>query len=53
MLVMLLGILMFVRPEQLENADLPMLVTLPSVGIMLFLQPKKSVLLAVAIRQLL
>ena len=52
MLVTLSGTVMLVRLVQPENAPLPMLITLPSVGITLLLQPAIRVLLAVSIRQL-
>ena len=52
MLVTLSGISMLVKPLQPLNASLPMLVTLPSSGITLFLQPKIKVLLALSMRQL-
>ena len=53
MLVTPSGIVIDVKLWQLENAVLPMLVTLPSVGISLFLQPAIKVLLAVSIKQFL
>ena len=49
--VTLSGIAMLVRDVHLENAAPPMLVTLPSAGITLFLQPAISVLEAVSIKQ--
>ena len=52
MLVTLSGIVIEVKPLQYEKASLPMLVTLPSSGIMLVLHPAIKVLLAVSIRQL-
>ena len=51
MLVTLSGMVMLVRPVQSRNAELPMLVTLPSSGIELLLQPAIRVLLSVSIRQ--
>ena len=51
MLVTVLGIVMFIRPVCPEKADVSILVTLPSAGIALFLQPAISVLSAVRIRQ--
>ena len=51
MLVTLSGMVMLVNPLQLENALFPMIVTLPSVGIMLFLHPRIKVLLSVSIKQ--
>ena len=51
MLVTLFGIVMLVRLLQPENARSLMLVTLPSVGMMLVWQPEIKVLVAVSIRQ--
>ena len=51
MLVTPSGMVMLSRLEQPENAELPMLVTLPSAGITLFLHPTINVLLSVSIRQ--
>ena len=45
------GIVMLVRLAQYENASSPIDVTLPSVGMTLFLHPATSVLLDVSIRQ--
>ena len=50
MLVTLLGIVTFVRPEQPEKAPSPILVTL--LGIIVFLQPAISVLDVVSIMAL-
>ena len=49
MLVTLFGIVMLVSPLQPENALYPMLVTLPSVGMTLFLQPTINFLLQVSL----
>ena len=51
MLVTLSGITTLVSPVQLRKASSPMLVTLPSVGITLVLQPEISVFVAVSIKQ--
>ena len=48
----LYGIVMLVRPVHPENAQEPIDVTLPSVGITLALHPAINVLVAVSIRQL-
>ena len=53
MLVTLFPIVMLVSHVQPENAEEPMLVTLPSVGITLVLHPAIKVFVAVSIRQLL
>jgi len=42
---------MLVSPEHERKAELPMLVTLLSVGIILFLHPMTKTLLAVSIKQ--
>ena len=52
MLVTLSGIDMLTSPTRCSNALSPILVTLPSAGIMLSLHPATRVLLAVSIRQL-
>ena len=51
MFVTLLGIVTLVSSVQPLKALLPMLVTLPSVGMTLVLQPKISVFVAVSIKQ--
>ena len=51
MLVTLSGIVTEVRESQLKKAEPPMLVTLPSSGITLLLQPMISVFVAVSIMQ--
>ena len=51
MLVTLFGIVMLVKPVQRWKAESPMLVTLPSVGMTLVLQPKINVFVAVSIKQ--
>ena len=51
MLVMLAGMVIEVSPERPENADASMLVTLPSVGIVLVLQPTTRVFVAVLMMQ--
>ncbi len=51
MLVTLSGIVTLVRPMQPLKAEESMLVTLPSVGITLVLQPEISVFVAVSIKQ--
>ena len=51
MLVTLSGMVMEVSSVQPENAPLPILVTEPSDGMTLFLQPKINVFLPVSIRQ--
>ena len=50
--VTLLGIFMIVSPVQPAKDQPPIVVTLPSSGIMLFLQPTINVLLEVSIKQL-
>ena len=52
MLVTLSGIVMLVKLVQLRNAALPMLVTLPSVGITLLRHPEIKVFVSVSIKQL-
>lgn len=51
MLVTLSGIVTLVSPVQFWKAGEPMLVTLPSVGMTLVLQPKINVFVAVSIKQ--
>jgi len=51
MLVTLFGIVTLVSPLHPLNANLPMLVTLPSVGIALVLQPTTSSFFSVSIMQ--
>ena len=53
MLVTLSGMVMLVRLVQPENPEAPMLVTQPSVGIMLFLHPAINVPVDASIKQLL
>ena len=46
------GIVILVSPLQYSNDELPMLVTLPSLGITLFLHPTTNVLVPTSIKQL-
>ena len=52
MSITLSGMVIDVNPVHSSNAKYPILSTLPSVGITLFLHPRMSSLLSVSIRQL-